>query len=180
MSLVRDEADLVEAIRCAESVDPPGVLIEDHVPGLPVTMGVLELPDGIVIFPPLATETLAGDFYDADAKLDAEGIGTATTTAAALSGSITGSLHCSVRRLWNELDCHGMARVDFIVADDGTVYALEVNTTPGMSEGSNFVTGASLLGLQQADLATVILREALVRVRYDAPLSAPDFGGRPM
>lgn len=66
------------------------------------------------------------------------------------------------------------------MADDGTVFSLEVNTTPGMSHESNFVTGAALLGLAEADLITAILREALTRPRYGAPLSVPDFGCRRM
>jgi D-alanine-D-alanine ligase len=73
-----------------------------------------------------------------------------------------------------------MARVDFIVADDGTALTLEVNTTPGMSHGSNFVAGAALAGLTEPDLVTAVLREALTRPRYDAPLPAPDFVGRPV
>jgi D-alanine-D-alanine ligase len=180
MSLVLREADLAGAIRDAESSDPPGVLIEDHVSGMPVTVGVLELPGGIAIFPPLATQVHASDFYDADAKLDEAGIGTVTAEQAALPAPTTTALRGFVRQLWEELECHGMARVDFIVADDGAAFALEVNTTPGMSHGSNFVTGAGLLGLAEADLITTILREALTRPRYDAPLSAPDFGSRRM
>ncbi len=122
----------------------------------------------------------ASDFYDADAKLDEAGIGTVTAAQAALPAPTTTVPHGFVRQLWEELDCHGMARVDFIMADDGTAFALEVNTTPGMSHWSNFVTGAGLLGLAEGDLITAILHEALSRPRYDAPLSAPDFGSRCM
>jgi D-alanine-D-alanine ligase len=180
MSLVRREEDLDGAITAAESSDPPGVLIEEHMPGLPVTVGVLELPGGIVIFPPLATWVHDGDFYDADAKLDAAGEGTVTCTQAALSAPATAALDGYVSRLWDGLGCHGMARADFIVADDGTVAALEVNTTPGMSYESNYITAAGLLGFGHADVVIAMLREALTRPRYDAPLPVPDFAGRPV
>jgi D-alanine-D-alanine ligase len=178
MSLVRREDDLAAAITAAESSDPPGVLIEDHVPGLPVTVGVLELPGGIVIFPPLATQVDDADFYDADAKLDSSGEGTVTCTQAALPAPVTAALASHVRMLWDGLGCHGMARIDFIAAEDGTVAALEVNTTPGMSYESNFITAASLLGLSHADVVIAMLREALTRPRYDAPLPVPDFTDR--
>ena len=178
MSLVRREDDLAGAITAAEASDPPGVLIEDHVPGLPVTAGVLEFPGGIVIFPPLATQVDDGDFYDADAKLDAAGEGTVTCTRADLPAPVTAVLNSHVRALWDGLGCHGMARADFIAADDGTVAALEVNTTPGMSYESNFIAAAGLLGLSHADVVIAMLREALTRPRYDAPLPVPDFTGR--
>lgn len=180
MSLVRRKEDLDAAIQDADSSDPPGVLIEDYVPGLPITVGVLELPSGIVVFPPLATEVHAAEFYDADAKLDAAGEGTVSCSEALLPASAAAAANDYVMKLWDGLGCRGMARVDFIVADDGSIYGLEVNTTPGMSRQSNFVTGAGLLGLTHADILLAILREALARPRYDVPLSVPDFSGRPM
>jgi D-alanine-D-alanine ligase len=180
MSLARREEDLSGAIAEAESSDPPGVLIEDHLPGVPVTVGVLELPAGIAVFPPLATQVHDGDFYDADAKLDAAGEGTVSCTQAALPAPVTAALNTYVTRLWEGLGCHGMARADFIAAGDGAVAALEVNTTPGMSYDSNFITAAGLLGFGHADVVIAILREALTRPRYDAPLPVPDFTGRPV
>jgi D-alanine-D-alanine ligase len=180
MSLVRREEDLSDAIGPAESGDRPGVLIEDHVPGLPVTVGVLELPGGPVVLPPLAIEVAAADFYDAEAKLDAAGAGTATCTEAALPAPVLAALNSAVMKLWNGLGCHGLARADFIVAGDGSAFMLELNITPGMSRESNFLTAAGLLGLSHADILAAILREAVTRQRYDAPLPAPDFSGRRM
>ena len=71
MTLARDEDDLQAAIGLADAADPPGVLVEDYVPGLPVTVGLLELPGGVLVFPPLATRVDAAEFYDAATKLGA-------------------------------------------------------------------------------------------------------------
>ncbi|MER7046648.1 D-alanine--D-alanine ligase family protein [Streptomyces jumonjinensis] len=83
------------------------------------------------------------------------------------------------RALWNTLGLRGTARVDFIVASDKRVYSLEVNTTPGMSDGSNFVSGAELCGFSHADVVLAMLHEAIVRPPYDVPLPVPRFAGGP-
>ena len=72
-----------------------------------------------------------------------------------------------------------MARADFIVTEPGEVFALELNTIPGMSYNSNFLTAAGLCRLGAADVVTAILHEALTRPRYDAPLPVPAFTARP-
>ena len=72
-----------------------------------------------------------------------------------------------------------MARADFIVTEPGDVFALELNTVPGMSFNSNFLTAAGLCGLGPANVVTAILQEALTRPRYDAPLPIPAFAARP-
>jgi D-alanine-D-alanine ligase len=74
----------------------------------------------------------------------------------------------------------GRVRVDFVATDHGMVAALEVNTIPGMSYESNFITAAGMLGLRHADVVIAMLREALTRPRYDSPLPAPDFTGWPV
>ena len=59
-------------------------------------------------------------------------------------GTFRAALNSAVMKLWNGLGCHGLARADFIVADDGSAYMLELNITPGMSRESNFLTAAGL------------------------------------
>jgi D-alanine-D-alanine ligase len=175
MSLVRDEAALVPALEYAWATDPCPVLVEEYVTGLPVTVGLLELPGGLLVFPPLATEVHAGEFYDAASKLDADGQGTVSVTAADLPAAVLDSLTRHAVALWDGLGCRGSARIDFIVTGTGQLYALEVNTTPGMSKDANFVTGAGLCGLSHADVVRAVLHEALTRSSYDVPLPTPVF-----
>jgi D-alanine-D-alanine ligase len=177
MSLVRDERDFDLAVaRAGGESSGHSVLIEEHIPGVPVTVGMLELPGGaIVVFPPLATVVHSGDFYDADAKLDVQGEGTVSCTTADLPRPALEALRKASVRLWEGLGCNGMARADFIAAPDGKVYALEVNTTPGMSFDSNFMMAAGLCGMRHGDVLMAIIHEAMTRPRYDVPLPVPDF-----
>lgn len=179
MSLVRTEPELLDAIERAMAVDPTVPLVEQYIPGLPVTVGMLELPDGVLIFPPLATKVRSAEFYDANAKLDADRQGIVICTMAGLPAPVLATLtgHCAI--LWDGLGCRGIARIDFIVTDEGEPYALEVNTTPGMSRESNFMIAAGLCGIGCTDVVRAILREALCRRRYDVPLPKPVFTSTP-
>ncbi|WP_335983128.1 MULTISPECIES: D-alanine--D-alanine ligase family protein [Streptomycetaceae] len=176
MSLVDSPGDFARALAEAAGTDPspsPRVLVEQIVTGTPVTVGMLELPGGVVVFPPLATEVHAGTWYDAESKLDAAGEGTVSVSAAELPAQTVSTLTEHARTMWERLDCRGMARVDFMVEPDGNAFALEVNPTPGMSVGSNFAAGAELVGVSHADAVRAVLREAVTRRTYDVPLS-PD------
>jgi D-alanine-D-alanine ligase len=179
MSLARDQHDLPAALALAETRDPPGVLVEDYVPGLPVTVGLLELPGGVLLFPPLATRVDGAGFYDAAAKLGAGDGNTVWYGHAALPEPTLTAVITHALALWEGLGCQGMARADFIVTEPGDVFALELNTIPGMSWDSNFITAAGLCGLRPADVVAAILHEALTRPRYDAPLPVPAFAARP-
>ncbi|MFD9687591.1 ATP-grasp domain-containing protein [Kitasatospora sp. NPDC001309] len=179
MSLVRTTEELTAALEEATRTDPSPVLVEHYISGTPVTVGLLELPGGVLAFPPLATEVQQADFYDADTKLDADGRGGVSVTLADLPPSVLRTLTRHARTLWEGLGCQGGARVDFMVTADGEVFALEVNTTPGMSRDSNFAAGASMCGLTHEDVVRAMLHQALARPTYDVPLPVPSIGAVP-
>ncbi|WP_329430637.1 hypothetical protein OG339_22330 [Streptosporangium sp. NBC_01495] len=176
MNLVRTDADLVPALREAWAVDPSPVLVEEYIEGTPVTVGVLELPMGLLVFPPLATEVNDG-WYDADTKLT-ETTDTVSVAPAEFPAPVLDALTRRSRTLWDGLGCRGAARIDFIVTDSGQVHALEVNTTPGMSRKSNYALGAARCGLTHADVVLAWLHNALTRPPYDVPLPIPVLDAR--
>jgi D-alanine-D-alanine ligase len=174
MSLVHDDRDLPIALADAWETDPSAILIEEYIPGTPVTIGLIELSSGVLAFPPFALNH-SGEWVDADDKLDVHGSTGPTVTRAELPISVTEVLIDHSHALWNGLGCQGMARVDFMVTDDREVFALEVNTTPGMSVQSNFMISAASCGLNYDDVVRAILHEALLREPYDVPLPEPLF-----
>jgi D-alanine-D-alanine ligase len=176
MSLVSDADELTPALENAWATDPSPVLIEEYIPGVPVTVGLLELPSGVLMFPPLMTLVHDGEYYDAASKLDASAQGAVSVEPADFPPHIMGALSLHARTRWDGLGCRGAARVDFIVTAGGDLFALEVNTTPGMSRDSNFVVGGRLCGLSRDDLVRAFLHEAITRPAYDVPLPTPVFG----
>jgi D-alanine-D-alanine ligase len=60
------------------------------------------------------------------------------------------------------IGCRGYSRVDFIIADDGAPYILEVNTLPGMTATSLLPEIAKGAGISFPDLVEKILRLAII------------------
>jgi D-alanine-D-alanine ligase len=177
MSLVREQADLPTALADAAGEEGDAVLVEDYLTGVPLTVGLLELPGGtVLVLPPLATEATEAEFYDADTKLDVESRGAVAVRAAELSPEALAKVSEYATTLWDGLGLRGSARVDFILTEDQP-YVLEVNSTPGMSRDSNFVVGAAMVGLTHTDVVVAMLHEALTRPPYDVPLPTPAFAG---
>jgi D-alanine-D-alanine ligase len=64
---------------------------------------------------------------------------------------------------FNALDCRDFSRVDFILADDGVAYVLEVNTIPGFTTHSLLPKAAAKIGLGMDKLCLQIIDSALNR-----------------
>jgi D-alanine-D-alanine ligase len=59
------------------------------------------------------------------------------------------------------LGCRGMSRSDTIVAEDGAVYLLEVNTIPGMTSTSLLPDAARAAGIEFPELCRMLVGFAL-------------------
>jgi D-alanine-D-alanine ligase len=57
----------------------------------------------------------------------------------------------------------GMARVDFLVKSDGTVYVSEINSIPGFTNISMYPKLWQAEGMSQSDLVTNLIEDALAR-----------------
>jgi len=57
----------------------------------------------------------------------------------------------------------GVSRTDMILARDGKIYVLEINTIPGMTETSLLPKGAAACGLNFPQLLDKIVKAALNR-----------------
>jgi len=147
-----------EAIEAARQVHAEfgDCMIEAFIPGHELTVGLL----GRLALPIIEIRSKTG-FYDYHAKyvsdqtqylfdtVEEEGTRIRTSRAA---------LTC-----FDALGCRDFARVDFILADDGTPYALEVNTIPGFTSHSLLPKAAAKVGLPMMDLCTQIVQRVYAR-----------------
>ena len=65
-------------------------------------------------------------------------------------------------QVYQDLNCRGMARVDFI-NHDGVPHIVEVNTVPGFSEMSIIPQQAREVGISPKELIGLLIDDALAR-----------------
>jgi D-alanine-D-alanine ligase len=131
-------------------------MIESFIRGRELTVGVL----GRQVLPIIEIRSKTG-FYDYHAKyvddrteylfdtIEDQGVQARVQRAA---------LAC-----FDALGCRDFSRVDFILSEDGTPYALEVNTIPGFTTHSLLPKAAGKIGLSMSDLCVGIVRTALAQ-----------------
>ncbi len=162
ISKVADWSELDEAMAAALACDPK-VLVEAGVGGREVECGILEGPDGTPLASVPAEIRLVGDydFYDFEAKY----LDTATELdcPADLPAPVTAALQELAKRAFVAMDCSGLARVDFFVADDGSLTINEINTMPGFTPTSMFPLMWAAQGVDYPELVDRLIATALRR-----------------
>lgn len=101
------------------------------------------------------------EFYDFEAKyLDdsAELI-----VPAKLEKKILDQVQMLATRVFDLLNCEGLARVDFFITKDGEVLVNEINTMPGFTSISMFPRMWEATGLKYEELIDYLIKEALDR-----------------
>ncbi len=154
ISIVRDQAEAVAALRKAASQDSGDILIEAYVAGREITVGVL---NGLAL-PAIEVSPDAG-FYDYDAKYNSKGA-TRYIERPDLSAGLHEHLQSLAVSVYRVLGCAGAARIDFIVDAAGQPFVLEINTIPGMTETSLLPMAARQAGLSFDVLVERILHGA--------------------
>jgi len=161
ISRVTDWSQLATAVEDALRNDPK-VLVEAGVSGREVECGVLDGPDGPEPSVPAEIRVVGGyDFYDFEAKY----LDTATelVVPAELPDGVAERLQEAARTAFAALDCEGLARVDFFVADDGALTVNEVNTMPGFTPSSMFPRMWAASGVDYPALVDRLVQSALRR-----------------
>jgi D-alanine-D-alanine ligase len=160
VSRVDDWAELAGALDRARKSDEK-VLVEAGVPGREVDIGVLERPDGVLeVSPPMEILPSAEHtFFDYEAKYaDAT---TVFDIPAKLDPAVTEGLGRDAVRVFGELGCSGLLRVDFFVGADGSRTINEVNTFPGFTSASQYPRMWQAAGLAYSELLDVLIDTAL-------------------
>lgn len=159
VNFAADASELPPAILSAFSYDE-GLLIEQYVKGREIAVSVL---DGEAL-PAVEAIVRGGDFFDFESRYE---IGnTEYVCPAELEPALAERLAAIAVETFTLLDCHGFARVDFMVPEDGEPQVLEVNSIPGLTQTSLMPMAAETAGISFEQLAERLLATSQSRQAY--------------
>jgi D-alanine-D-alanine ligase len=175
VSKVEDWAELPEALDRARRSDHK-VLVEAAVPGREIDIGVLERPSrDLEVSPPMEILPSTGHtFFDYQAKYADSA--TVFDVPAKLDPATTHAIGQDALRLFRELGCSGLLRVDFFLRPDGTRIINEVNTFPGFTSVSQYPRMWQAAGLDYSDLLNVLVDTALTNQKTPLTRRRPPTG----
>lgn len=103
----------------------------------------------------------ADEFYDYNSKYVAD---SKLSIPADIGEEHTQEIRALALKLFDALDCEGMARVDFFIGkDDGKVYFNEINTIPGFTSISMYPKLFAKTGMSGQELIGSLIRTAFRR-----------------
>ena len=136
-------------------------LVEKGIVGREIEVSVLGGYGGEIASPP--GEIVPGrEFYDYEDKYaDASAAG--LLVPAKLPAELADRFQSLARRAFIAIDGHGMARVDFFIEGEGTLYLNEINTIPGFTPISMYPKLLGLCGLSYTQVITRLIELGLER-----------------
>ena len=162
ISKVKQWGDLAPAIDAALEYDDK-VLVEAAIVGREVECGVLEDDDGrpMASVPAEIRLVRDHDWYDFEAKYLDDAC--EFDIPADLPAEVTATVRDFACRAFTAVDCAGLARVDFFVRPDGSVFVNELNTMPGFTPISMFPQVWAATGIDYPALVDRLISSALRR-----------------
>ena len=171
--VANDEKSLADLLSRALKNYPAGVLVEEFVPGVDVTVPFVEglADDGVLEPVDLVVEASARsrhNLYDFRLKVR-EPSRVKFRCPAELPRDVLARLEALSLRAVQALGLRDTGRIDFRVGDDGRIYFLEANGLPSLGRGAATFVAAARLGLSYDATIAAIVASAAQRHRLDAP-----------
>jgi D-alanine-D-alanine ligase len=153
LSIVKDRKALYEALEKAFKFGPTA-LLEEYIDGRELTVGILD--DKPL---PVIEIVSKNKVYDYEAKYKSPE--TEYLVPAPIERAVFEKAQALGVEAHKALGCRSMSRVDIMADKDGSLFVLEVNTIPGMTERSLLPKAAAAHGLSFGKLCVKLVENAL-------------------
>jgi D-alanine-D-alanine ligase len=164
-AVARDLRTLMEILPRALRRYPSGVLVEEFIPGIDVTVPFVEglgdegvlMPVDYVIEPGARTRFNIYDYRLKSADADHVQV----RCPPDLARDVVARLRSLAKAVVRGLGVRDLCRVDFRLGEDGRIYLLEINALPSLEPGSSTFSAAARDGLDyEATLGAVVASAA--------------------
>jgi D-alanine-D-alanine ligase len=153
ISIIKTMSELKRSVTEAFCSDDD-ILIEEYISGRELTCGVLGNEKEMMALPPVEIKTTE-TFFDYHAKYHSKD--TQEICPAPVSAKVSREIQAAAVRAHEALGCSGLTRSDFMLAPNGKLYFLEINTLPGLTAASLCPKEAAALGWSYAELLERII-----------------------
>ena len=149
-----------ELIPAIEAVLSGGdeALVEAAIPGVELSAGVCgPSHEDLIAFTPVEIQPRAAGWFDVTEKYDDENGATELCPPESVGDDVILELKQAALTAHRSTACAGYSRTDFIYSPEGQLFALEVNTLPGLTPRSLLPLEAARDGLSFPELCLKIL-----------------------
>lgn len=167
-SVVREPRDFPAILKSALRAYPDGVLVEEYVDGIDVSLGFIEgvgHDDGLLTPVELLLEPSAErpfNIYDYRLK-NLEPGKVQFRCPANIPRDVAARLRQISHEVIRTMGLRDMARLDYRVTPEGRVYLLEANALPSLAVSSSLFAATAQVGLTYSTTITAILNAAALR-----------------
>ena len=120
-------------------------------------VGMYKTAEKTVVFP--VTEVVThNEFFDYDAKYNGQ---VDEITPARIPDELAHKVQKMTAEIYDLIEANGIIRVDYIVTEEGEIYMLEINTTPGMTATSFIPQQIRAAQLNISDVMTEIIENSI-------------------
>jgi D-alanine-D-alanine ligase len=165
---VADNMDMLNSIlnKNLQKYNQP-MLIEEFIRGREFTIGILGNGGDVKVFSPMEisykNDCSGYGIYSYNVKCNYKDY-IEYICPARINGCIADKMTHAALKIYNTLKCRDFSRIDFRLAQDGTIYFIEINPLPGLTPGySDYPMLASMCGMDYKSLIKGILNSALKR-----------------
>lgn len=166
-SVIKEPRDLSAALKTALRAYPDGVLVEEYIDGIDVTVGFIDgvgHDNGLLTPVELVYENGERAFHIYDYKLkNLEPARVQYRCPANLPRDVAARLRQISQEAIRTIGIFDMARMDFRVTSEGRIYLLEVNALPQLAPNSSLFAATAQVGLTYQATILAILNAAALR-----------------
>ncbi len=157
VSLVRKAEEVWPAVEKALQFGREAI-VQEYIDGQEFAGSVLEMGEKVAALEPLQILPLTGEFFDYQSKYSA---GASEERVMSELLAVREEIQQGALRAHKAIGACGFSRSDFILASDGRLYILEINTVPGLTKNSLFPKAAEASGISFPRLLDVLVEQAL-------------------